>query len=197
MPTRVLTEQFVIGSKTFESRPSFTGDQEIVTDAALQAGFAGTITDTNEVTAVGHNITDLDTAAVYWVASGVQKCRYGCACSVATSVITLSSGAGDALPTDVTTDVTISKEVEVNLDVDGDDIQLLGMQASQVAHVHFQEEAGTGILAVLLAADVAYSWRSDAATNPLTGDAVGKVLASCGTVNGTTLYIGALVDATA
>ncbi len=56
----------------------------------------------------GHTIGDATTVDVYWAAGA----RIGCTAAVAVNVVTLSGGAGDALPEDLTV-VTLCTQIPI------------------------------------------------------------------------------------
>ena len=87
---------------------------------------------------------------------------------------------GDVLPAQDTA-VVLTKRVEFNIDFDGDDAAMFAAQSSQRAHIEFTEDDDTAVAAQELTADEAWSWASgQGIANPLTGNEIGKIQASCG-----------------
>lgn len=167
--------------------------QDFSGDLELAAAKAGTITDSVATMSTGHGITNSDVVDVYWTESGVKKIRRGCACSVATNDIALSSGAGDTLPTGGTA-VTLGIQQEVGLAITGDQLEALGIYASARCSVDFHDAGGTE-LALDIADGEGFAWASDSGvTNPIAGDTITHVVISCGSTDGAALQIAALVD---
>lgn len=97
--------------------------------AIVTAQSAGTLTtrtdnDTGVVTlATGHGITTGMKCDVYWTGGK----RYGMDATVATNAITLDGGAGDNLPTEATENIAVVKQLDVEVNFDGDDAQIIGV----------------------------------------------------------------------
>ncbi len=79
--------------------------------------------------------TDSDTAAgnlpaghgytsgkfdVFWVESGVNKRRYGVDGTVTVNALALDGGTGDNFPASATTGIVATKQIQVNVAIDGD-----------------------------------------------------------------------------
>ena len=160
--------------------------------SSLPAGNAGSLTtrtsDTVGVvttTATGHGIVAEDLVDVYWT-GGV---RYGMAVTLVggdgDKEITVDSGAGDNLPTQDTA-VVITEQVEIDTDFDGDLLQMIVASADRRVHLDFLD--GTTPTPVSLeavelpAGGEGWWWIKNWGnyTNPLTGNPVDKVMASCG-----------------
>lgn len=142
-----------------------------------------------------HGITDSDTVNVFWEGA-TPGVRYGMDVdSVVTTAITISGGAGDDLPP-LNSDVTIAKQVTIDVDWNGTLTDFLAIGASRRAHVGLQESDGTSIKAVEVGPTAPYAWASDTGvTNPVTGKTVGKAMASCGVSAGTArMQIGVVYD---
>lgn len=148
--------------------------------------------DTASITATAGHTLVTGTADLYW-AAGV---RYGCAITVATNAVDLSGGAGDAIPATGTA-CYLANVVQVNCAIDGDAVSMIGVLATQRAHVAFRDASADLIRAVELAADEPDIYtEDDDGANPYTGDPITVAYATCGTATAATLQINALVDST-
>ncbi len=94
--------------------------------AAQTNGALGTRTDDDTGVvqlSTGHGILTADVVDVYW-ADGV---RYGMDATVATDDITIDGGAGDVLPAQSTTITALVKQIDLEINFDGDDAQIVGV----------------------------------------------------------------------
>lgn len=148
--------------------------------------------DTATITATAGHTLVTGTADLYW-AAGV---RYGCSITVADNAVDLSGGAGDDLPATGTA-CYLANVVQVNVAIDGDAVSLIGVVATQRAHVAFHDADDDVIRAVeLLANEPDIYTEDDAGANPYTGDPITVAYATCGTTTAATLQINVLVDST-
>jgi len=163
----------------------------------LPAGKAGTLTtrtddDTGVITvAEGHEITDSDTVDVFWVGGS----RYGVDVT-ATDGTTVSIDAGDGtnLPAQDFA-VVVTKQVTIDVDFDGDNVEMIVVSNSKRVHLDFQEGGGTSILPLDIPANEGWFWCADqGVANPLTGNATGQIKASSGEAADATLKIALLYD---
>lgn len=178
---------------TFERSAEGVLIQDFSGDLTLAAAKQGVITTSVVTLSGGHGITNSDVVDVFWTESGVKKIRRGCSCSVATNDVTLSSGSGDTLPTGGAT-VYLGIQQEVSLTIAGDQLSALGVYASERCSVDFHDSGGSE-LALDIADGEGFAWVSDSGvTNPIAGDSITHVVVSCGSIDGATLQIAALVD---
>lgn len=168
-----------VGGVSISGNVSATGDGQISVNPTLAVGWAGSLTtrtddNTGVVTATeaGHTIADSDVCDVFWE-GGI---RYGMTADVTGTAITLDGGAGDNLPI-ATTEVVVCKRTVVNCAFDGDDLQMLGMQAPYRAHVDFRDSGDASLYAAELVAGVPQAWF---ASFPITGNAVATIHMSNG-----------------
>jgi hypothetical protein len=104
-------------------------------EVELPVGAAGTLTtrtdaDSGVVTATGHGLANADLVCVFWAGGR----RYGMAVTdVAGDAVTVDGGEGDDLPV-VTTPVVITKQQDINTEIDGEAIQIIGLVAEAVSH---------------------------------------------------------------
>lgn len=135
---------------------------------AIAAGKAGTAGAAGVMTlGVGHGITDAMLVTLSW-AAGV---RYNCTVSSYDSTtITLTGGAGDALP--VAGAVVASVPAQIDVSFLGTNLKALSVGADVNAHFTLQN-ADTVHLAKSVAAESAYQWDSgNGEANPITGDPI-------------------------
>lgn len=188
-----------------------TGDHPNVFEVTLPPGTSGTLStrtddDTGVITAAGHTLQVGDKVNVYW--SGGR--RYGMTVSaVAGNDVTVGTGAsevgaGDVFPAQSTA-VVITEQVQINSQIDGDAIQIIGVMAQSAdpasttkVNVDMQDAGGASIEVLDLTAnqpvitDVA-----GGATNIYTGNVIEKTLAANGSSTETiTLKILSLEDST-
>jgi len=155
----------------------------------LAAGLAGALTtrtdaDTGIITMTDaeHGITDADTVDVYW-SDGV---RYGLTVTLVDgTAVSIDVGDGDNLPEGEDPAVVVGVRQEIDVDFDGDLVELIAAHCPKRAHVEFLTGADASILAQELTANEAFTWAADSGhANLLTGDPVGKIQVSCGETTG-------------
>jgi hypothetical protein len=138
---------------------------------------------------------------VYW-SGGV---RYGVDGTIVTNALALDGGAGDDFPASATADVVVCKQVPIVCNIDGDNIQVIGvflkndLDSDGVAHVDFQDSGNATIAQLdLVAGSVAHTYQiALGATNPFTGNPITQAHASNGSTTGpATLYILSGEDST-
>jgi len=196
--TGTLSSTLQVAGLTITSSVERSAEGVIGQEVSLPAGKAGTLTTrTDDDTGVatlseGHGIADSDYVDVYW-AGGV---RYGMdVTSVDGTAVSIDLGSGDNLPTQDSA-IVVTARVEIDVDFDGDLVELIGVGSNKRAHVEFQESDGTEIMAQEIPAGEGWSWAADqGVANPLTGNPVGKVQASCGdSASAAALKIGVVYD---
>lgn len=140
--------------------------------------------------------TDADTAAcnlpaghgytngnfdVYW--DGGR--RYGVPGTIATNALTLDGGAGDDFPASATTGIVVTKQVQVNVGIDGDALSVLGLNMRSTGSISGSRgsaafyDAGDALIAQVDLPVAAYDIEGGA-TNPFTGNPITYCLASNG-----------------
>ena len=190
------------GGISMQASVNRAGDHPNSYEVPLPAGKAGTLTtrtddNTGEATlATGHGIVDADVVDVYW--SGGM--RYGMTVgTVAGDVVPLDGGAGDNFPV-VTTALVVTKQVTVNTQIDGDNVQIIGIAVEGGAgHVDMQDSGAATIAEIDLAANVPQVWdiAGGNVTNPFTGNPITVTKASNGiSTADATLKIVAIEDST-
>lgn len=198
MRTGTITGSITIGGMTINTRVERSEGGAIAEEATLPAGKAGTLgTRTDDNTGVitlsaGHGLVTGNVVDVYWT-GGI---RYGMALTVDGNEATVDGGAGEALPAQGTA-VVVGKQIEINVDFDGDDLEMLVACSDKRAHVDFQDSASASLLPLELLAEEAYQWSKNSGhLRPITGNEVDKCLASCGTTADAALQIAAIHDNT-
>lgn len=189
MPSGNIRISASVGGGNINATITRSAESVLNVEAALPAGSAGTLTtrtdDWGGVATVeaGHGITDSDTVDVY----SANTVTYGLPVTAYDgTTITFDgvTGFGDPLPA-ATTAIVITKRVEIDEQFDGDVLNLLAVNCDQRAHVEFEESGGTTVKAQELIANEPWIWVDNQSyTNPLTGNAIGKIQASNG--SGTT-----------
>jgi len=151
----------------------------------------------------GHTIGDATTVDVYWAAGA----RIGCTAAVAVNAVTLTGGAGDSLPADLTV-VTLCTQIPiVDLPIIATNLEWLaivysnpsdtGAKASldmhdaagtelQVDLVHYTELGGCSTVYNVAGGDA----------NPIDGDVITDGFTSHDSASAGKLYILALIDST-
>jgi len=202
MPTGTIQTIVSAAGLSVNSTISRTGtgaeSHQVTLAAAVQStGFTKTDANTGTATvAAGHGISNGASVAVKW-SGGV---RYGMAAwTSGDTTIVLEGGAGDDLPASDTT-ITIAPTTQLDLDLDGDNLELLVVHSTRAGHAHFRTTdtsgAGGSVKAIELYASEAWQWTDDSGiTNPFTGDAMTAVdVANFNTSNTATLSIVAIFN---
>ena len=93
--------------------------------------------------------------------------------------------------------MVVAKQVEIVAPLTGSLAVAMIAHCQRRGHVDFQTGAGASLLALSLAANKAWPWANDLGfTNPLAGQTLAKIMASCGESAGTgDLRIPMLYDA--
>lgn len=122
---------------------------------------------------------------VYWTAAGVNYRRYGVPGTVTTNALALSGGTGTDFPATATTGIVVTKQVQVNVAIDGDLLSVLALnnrvatsQEGARGSVAFYDVGNALIAQVNLPApafDIA-----GGASNPFTGNPITYALCSNG-----------------
>ena len=196
MPTAKIASALQIGGIAINSVISRTDEGQAGQEVTLPAASGGTLTtrtddDTGVITlTAGHDIVT-GKVDVYW-ADGVA---YGMDAVVTVNSCTIDLGAGDNLP-DAETVVTVANQVDINIEIVGDDLIVLALQSSLRSSVDLHDSGSSSLLALELLAAEAYTWATNGnVTNPVAGDVVDSIQASNGDSSAdATLQIGVLVN---
>lgn len=162
------------------------------TKIALESGKAGSLTTRTSATAgiitvaAGHEITDSDTATVFFPGGIVRSMTVS---STTSTTITVTGGDGDDLPAE-NDDVVIAKDVVSSFVFDGDDITLLAFHATGQLSVDVIDSLAASELLLNIPAGESWAWIKDfSGTNPLAG----KTLATVTLANGSTSAMTATI----
>ena len=204
MQTATVTGNFGVGGINFTSRVSRSAEGQVSHVVDLLAGETGKISAGGvDNMDTGHIIEAADVIDVHWddPASGDHKCRRGILVDTAeANLITFDevpAGEGDALPA-VGTVCVVSEQVEINTDFDGDDVELIGLMSTQRGNADFRTVAPAEIVSVKCVAGEAWMWASEQSiANPLTGDAVDKIIISNGSLATARFYLGLIYQSVA
>jgi hypothetical protein len=179
-----------------------TGDQQQSFEITLPAGEAGTVlsggtTTSGVLTITGHSLSNTDVIDIYWVGGA----RFGVTIDTSDSnTVTFDDtppATGDSLPVD-TTAIVATLRINVNVAIDGDNVQMFGIGCGQRCQCQFYDSGDAVIkqydLQVANAVETYY--QSSAEANPLTGNPITYAMASNGTITAATLTILSLEDST-
>ena len=187
-----------------------SGDHPNGYEVTLPVGTAGALStrtdnDTGVVTAAGHGLAQNDKVDVFWTVGGVSGRRYGMTVGVvAGNDVPIDLGAGDNLPAQASA-VVITKQVQINSQIDGDAIQIIGIIAEGAnpnstakAHIDMQDVGSASIEAIDLDANVPKIYDiAGGISNLFTGNVIEKTLAANGSsTEALTLKILSLEDST-
>ncbi len=143
-----------------------------------------------------HGITTADVVDVYW-AGGV---RYGCDTTVSGNAITITNGAGNALPANGVNTIAVVEQIDWEMDFDGDDAQIIGvfyknpLDTGAKSHVDFQDSGDVQVNEVDLVHETANGGCdqivnvSGGDANDYTGNAVAASKVSHDSLNAATAY---------
>jgi hypothetical protein len=199
MATGTLALVMQIGGAQISKNIQETGDHsnnyESITLAAGKAASSWVKTDANTAAcnlATGHGYTS-GKADVYWTGG----MRYDVDMTVTVDALALDGGVGDDFPDSESTDVVVCKVQQINTAIDGDEIQMVGINSTVRGSVHFEDAAGDSIKQIELLGNIPYTWyQSTGDASPLTGDPITVCYASNGTTTAGTLDILSLEDST-
>jgi len=155
----------------------------------VPAGNSGTLTTrTDNVSGVltmadaNHGIVNTNVIDIHWTdASGFRQfCYNAVAANVSGNSVEFSGAAGTVLPAQNTAIVADIEIVVNDIGFDGDNARMFAAQMKDKAGgVQFVDAGGSVLLAAALPADQAFCWWDDGPiSNPLTGNAVAKLILS-------------------
>jgi hypothetical protein len=164
-----------------------SGEGSIGKEVILAAAKAGVLTtrtdnDTGVITSNAHGYADTETVDVYWDGGA----RYDMdLTAVAANTLDINGGNGDNLPI-ATTAVVICKQTTINVAIDGDALEILGLvveyadpAADEAVRILFEDAAGDDIASVELTANTPLVYDiAGGASNPFTGDPITVARAS-------------------
>lgn len=168
---------------------------------ALPGGAAGALTTRTSATEgvatlqAGHGIEQDDVVSIFWEGGSRHGVVVDGVDGNAVSFGVVTPGAGDDLPAEETP-LVMTVQVAVDVDVDGDLLEMIALRSDTRAIVEFLDGEGVSLLAVELAAGEPWFWVAGAGgANPLAGNPVGSIEAAAGTTEAAVLKIGGLYEA--
>lgn len=151
----------------------------IAQNVALAAAKTGTLSTRTSDTAgtltmtAGHGITDGQIIAIFHPTSGVSY--LATVGTVATNSVPFTGAAGDVLPAQASA-VTVQVMTDLNVDFDGDDLELLLAKFTKRGVVVFEDSGDAVLDAEEVPAGEGYYYVADTLqANPLTGNAVDQI----------------------
>jgi len=189
-----------------------SGDAMLQYQVALPAGKGGELT-TRTSASIGeatmdsasHGITTGQVVDIFWTASGTAGVRYGVTVgTVAGTAVPFTGGAGDDLPT-TSTGLTITPQVSASVALDGDQVQLLGLELQRdddtdtaQGHAQFFDSGASQVAQVSLERNNPSIYDVVGGdTNPFTGNPITEVRAANGSpTNAATLVVLSLENIT-
>ena len=155
-----------VGGITVNQALTVTADHPNAYQLPLPIAWAGTISSATVTLPDGHAIVS-GTVNVYWVAGGVQECRYGCSATVTGDACALTSGTGNTLPTSGA--VTVGQVVQFATEIYSSGVQFIVLNADHLGHAVLEKSDSTSVLPLLLAQNQPWFWSSvSGVSNPLT-----------------------------
>jgi hypothetical protein len=130
-----------VGGVSISGNYSTTIDGQSGRNPTVVAGSAGSLTtrtgNTDGVITLttGHGLSSGE-YDVYWGDESTGGIQYGVTATIDGNAMTIASGSGDNLPTQDTA-VVVSLRVTVDIDFDGDDVTIGGLQSDYRGHVEF------------------------------------------------------------
>ncbi len=155
-------------------------------------------------------LTDVTLLANHGLTNGTYDCffsagvKYAITATITANVMTLTSGSGDAFPVN-TTSCQVSKVTQVNTQIDGDNVKIIGMclvdpssGSTEVAHVQMLDSGDATIAEIDLVANVPRIWDiTGGDANAFTGNPITySQVAQSKTTGALTVQIVSLEDAT-
>ena len=180
MPTITISRSVRLGTGAVSSTLTNTAPNHLIVEDDIPAAKVGALTtrtdnDTGELTMeTGHGITTGATLNVYWAGGKRLGMTVG---TVATNAVPIDGGTGDNLPADESP-ITAMVPVEYPLVATGDDVVGLEAFSAVDGEILLTEDDDDSLLA-LDVDEAGYAWcLASGETNPVAGDAIGKVFLS-------------------
>lgn len=186
-----------VAGVSFNGNLARTADGGSGYDPTIPAAKSGTLStrtdnDTGTLTlASGHGITTGATIDLYWDGGRRYNVTVG---TVSGTSVPIDLGAGDNLPAQGTA-VTATLQTGVDVDFDGDLLQLIIARCTNKGIILFYESSSVAVV-VDLAANEPYLWASGwQGANPFAGVVVDEVKMSQGGTSDQAIRLGVLLDA--
>lgn len=172
------------------SRPAAGGvpPQEVSLAAAEDGSLTTRTSDTAGTLTMddaGHGITDGDSIVIFWAAGVAYKATVG---TVSGTSVPFTGADGDVLPAQ-DTDVTVDVIEELDVDFDGDNLELFAANMDRRGFIIFEDSGDAELDAEELIANEPYLYVDGmTASNPLTGNPVDQVLIANGDSSNTATF---------
>jgi hypothetical protein len=142
-----------------------------------------------------HGFVNTDIISVCWAGGSRLRCTIT---AHDATTISIATGTGDNLPL-ATTDVVVSKVVNIDVDFDGDLVEMVGAVCDCDTAVGFYDAADALLMQMKLKGGdpqgEPWFWAKDSGvTNPLAGNPVAYVLVGNGETSAGTFNLAALYD---
>lgn len=193
-----LAVAMTVGGITINKQIIKSADGQATAQASLSAG-----KDVTGWVSTAVNAADCNLAANHGQTNGTYDVywngglRYGVTGVVDTNALNLVGGAGDNFPANATNGIVVCKQEQVNIAIDGDEVELFGAMGTVRSHIDFQDSGGASVSAMELVANSPYTWYANSGINcPLTGNAITKAMCSVGVNTAGSVDILALQDST-
>ena len=172
-------------------------------ELTLDAGQPGTLSTRTSDTAgtltmeTGHGLTDDDVISIFWTdANGDPQFAYDATVGVvAGNSVPFTGATGTVLPAEASS-IVADIEEELDVDFDGDKLEMLAAAANRVVGVQFVDSGDAVLDAAVRRANEPYQYvKGIDASNPLTGNPVDAIrLANGDSANSATWKMGGLYN---
>lgn len=179
--TATIRQSSALGGVSFAESKSILGDAQIVQSLSIPAAESGELTTrTNDTTGQitvddsAHIVQTGDRIDLYWVGGQRRGCIAG---TVTTFNVPVSGGNGDALPS-ASTDISIAVAVELDVFVDGDNVNAVLASLAQKGQVVFidTDVSESEIANWFIGAGGVKDWHNDDGDeNPFEGVNIGRI----------------------
>ncbi len=200
MPTSTIRSTYNVGGIALGSEVTRTQEGQIgqshtldVASDGVQLAFTG-IDDITVTLAAAHAAVN-GTVDVYWYVDGVLYVHFGATVAIVGQVATLTLGDGDDYVTgEGTLAMNIVNQQDIDIDFDGDLVELMVASCDKVAHIEWKSGAEVSITGTKILAGEAWEWLLNSEyTNALAGEVVTSAsISTYDPDNTVTLRIGIL-----
>jgi len=197
----IIRESYDIGGISFSSVVRRTGETALaISPVTLRAGVAGKRSASGiDTLPTGHGFLAQDVCDVHWSVDGARKCRRAVTIDGATAnAVTFDdnpAASGDTLPANGT-DLVLSHQEHIGLDVDGDTLEMFAFRTDGDAVMALWAGVSEVQFAKLTAKE-AYSWVKEhigLSDGTFAGLSFTEIVASSATTQATQFVGGAILD---
>lgn len=154
---------------------------------------AGTIT----ASSGSHSIETGDVIDIFWTdANGERQCARGATVGTVSGTSIPFTGAGGTVLPAQDTAVTVDEQTTLDLDFDGDKLQMIVAGSTKDGHITFEDSGDAVLDSAVLKANEPYSFvKNTGQTNPLTGNPVDEIkVSNADSSAAATFKLGGLYD---